>query len=61
MIAAPAPCAHRAAMRAPTLGAAAQAAEVRVNTTIPTARALFAPMRSARLPANNNRQANSRV
>jgi hypothetical protein len=61
MTAAPAPCRQRAAMSTVMLGATAQAAEARVNPTIPSSRAFFAPIRSARLPANSSREANSRV
>jgi hypothetical protein len=42
-------------------GAAARAAEARVNATMPSPSAFFAPMRSARLPANRSKAANNRV
>jgi hypothetical protein len=59
--AAPAPWTQRAATSAPIPGPAAQAADASVNVTMPSPSAFFAPIRSARLPANNSMAANSRV
>ena len=61
MIAAPAPCAQRAAINAAEVGANAQAADVTPKRAMPRAIALLAPIRSDRLPANSSRAANSRV
>lgn len=58
MIAAPAPWAHRAATRSAVLGAMAHAAEVIVKIVMPIASDRFAPIRSARLPANRRSAAN---
>ena len=61
MMAAPAPWTNRAAMRAPVVGAAAQATDASRNTAIPHPSARFAPMRSDRFPANSSNEANIRV
>jgi hypothetical protein len=61
MIAAAAPLPARAAINAPMVGASAQAIEVRPKRATPVAKARFAPMRSARFPANSSNDANSRV
>ena len=61
MIAAPAPWAQRAAISSPVVGAKAQAAEVTPKMAMPSAIAFLAPIRSARLPANSNSAANTRV
>jgi hypothetical protein len=61
MIAAEAPWAQRAAMSRAALGANAHAADVTPNRARPRTIAFLAPIRSDRLPANNNRAANSRV
>ena len=61
MIAAPAPCAHRATISSAVVGANAQAADVTPKRAMPSAIAFLAPIRSDRLPANSNSAANIRV
>ena len=61
IVAAASPWTNLAAMRAPVVGANAQAVDASRNKAIPQPRALFAPMRSERLPADSNSAANINV
>jgi hypothetical protein len=61
MIAAPAPWTTRAATRAATLGATAQAAEAVPNATRPIANIRRFPTRSPTAPADSSRAANGSV